>query len=223
MKSTTGAVVAFLSLPWFCAAPVAADVYIPKTDQAFQSSTTTYYGAGILQDLETVGQCEAASQSRKTAAFILTTPGSAEEETAYRALFGHNVACLGLFTRLSVPRYQLRGALAEGLYKLPPKKQPIAPASVPAPAASPFAIDQIAECYTRANPDTVRAFLLSTTAETRQEQTAFAGFAGDLGPCIPAGVQIKLNADRVRLALAEAAYRVMVEMPPNGAKAAGAR
>lgn len=189
---------------------VNAEVATPYTDQAFHSSDTTYFGLGVYEDIESVGKCEVDRQPKKAAAFVLTQAGSPQEQRAFEALFGNNVACLGQLKEMRVSRYALRGAIAEALFKLPGTKQPVPFGSVNLPNNPAVLIDRVAACYAQADPQDVRTFLETTKIATNAERRSFAILASGLAPCIPAGVTMTFDPVRTRLALAEAAYRSSV-------------
>ena len=173
----------------------------------FYSSQTNYTGAAVWDSLEQVGRCEAHRNRAKVAAFLATAPGAPAEETAFKALFGNNVSCLGDMSELRVPRYAIRGALAEGLYKAEDGQRAIGsqdqidmPGGSPAPG--------FADCYVRAHPAQVRSMLMSTTVASRQEHDAMIAMAPDFAACLPQGERLQFTPTVLRFAFAQSLYTI---------------
>ncbi len=199
-----------------------AALLLPVSGQAqiagpFSGTSTAQYigGDAVLEDFSRVGKCHAVTTRAKSEAFIAAAIGTPEEAAAYKQLIGKNTTCLADLTRLRTSRAILRGAIAEGLYKLrfaagaPLSPQLIAPAQPPQTV-----IGQFADCYARAHPQEVHRLLTSTRIASKDEHVAFLKMAPGFGACLPAGQQVALRPSIARFGLAEALYRATLAGQP---------
>ena len=68
-----------------------------------------------------------------------------------------------------------------------------------------LALYYFGDCVVASNPADAAAFLLSD-AGTTQYSSAWSGLVPSLGPCVPAGAEIKITPDTLSVALAEPIY-----------------
>lgn len=86
-----------------------------------------------------------------------------------------------------------------------------------AAAANYIALGQFAECLVLKHPEESRQLML-VPPRSQRESDALRAMMPDMGPCLAAGVEIKLSKPVVEALLAEALYRLSVK----GAAATGA-
>ena len=163
------------------------------------------------QGIAAVGRCEVRHAPRNAAAFLASQPGSPDEEVAYHALFGRDVACLGELTRLSAPRLAMRGTVAEAFLKAQPLQAVMAEANAEVAAKAPPT--SFSECYVASHPRAVRALLTSTTIASAEEHAAIAKMSSDFGPCLSSNQKMRVNAPLLRLMFAEALYDLSHSQP----------
>jgi hypothetical protein len=178
----------------------------------FSGTSTAQYigGDAIMEDISRVGKCLAETKRAKSEAFIAAAMGTPEEAAAYKQLIGRNTTCLADLSRLRTSRAILRGAIAEGLYKL--RFAAGAPSYLqPAPVQAP---QTFADCYARAHPQQIHGLLTKTRIASKDEHVAFLRMAPDFSACLPAGKQAALRPSIVRLELAEALYRATLAPQP---------
>jgi hypothetical protein len=144
------------------------------------------------------------------------------DEKEYRALrLLADSDCLSLGELQSTVRL-LRGALYAELYRLSfaSHAPSLAGASIDWPsdakgqpegdAATYVALGQFAECLVLKHPEESRQLML-VPPRSKRESDALGAMMPDMGPCLAAGVQIKLSKPVVEALIAEALYRLSVK------------
>jgi hypothetical protein len=100
------------------------------------SSLTVIEDGEAFRALNGYGSCFAAHNTADALALIATGPGSAEETALFNRRIGRaSVVCLGGGTTMRMPRFLLRGAIAEGLYRRGVALPPNLALAIPAPGA----------------------------------------------------------------------------------------
>ena len=182
----------------------------------FSSAPTSASEAEYWTMIRRLGVCLADAKNKESVAFITAAPGSAEEDKAFTALFHrHSNRCMGNFVSASMLRSHVRGSVAEGLLNLMDEDRVRNPAfSADHAPENVRSIHEFAYCYVANNPVTAYQFLDQTQIGTKGEVAAIRQMAVDFGPCFPEGVSIEINPINVRVAIAEAYYRLLTAMPP---------
>lgn len=163
-----------------------------------------------------LGVCLADAKHKEAIAFIAASPGSTEEDKAFDALFHRRSnRCMGNFVSASMLRGHVRGSVAEGLLNLMDEDKVRNPViSVNQAPENVRSIHEFAYCYVVNHPVTAYQFLNQTQIGTKGEVEAIRQMAVDFGPCFPEGISIEINPINVRVAIAEAYYRLISSLPP---------
>ncbi len=162
-----------------------------------------------------LGLCLADSKRDQAVAFLATEPGSTEEDEAFDNIFHrYRNRCMGNFINANIIRGHVRGSIAEGLVRLMPEDRVERALAVAlSPPEHVASLHDFAECYVANNPLVAREFLLQTKVGTKGELEAVRQMAVNFGPCIPSGAEVRVDPVDVRMAVAEALYRVVHDMP----------
>jgi hypothetical protein len=198
----SAAIAAFLSLP------AAAPAQLSPGYSGF--SGIRYMGQEeVWWSIRQLGDCLARTRRTAAIALLATTPGTAQETAATRALLGNNTSCLQPNSRMRAGRDVIRASVAEGLYRrnftAPPPAQRFQEPEADAPPL-PLLVD-FASCYVQTHPAEAHNLLAATRLGSREEHEALRALAPTLGQCLAAGVRFEFPAPLVRLALAEALYQ----------------
>ncbi|MDB5695205.1 MAG: hypothetical protein JWN21_748 [Sphingomonas bacterium] len=159
-----------------------------------------------------LGACLAKTKREQSMAFLATVVDSPQEKRAFDGLIrkgGSNV-CMRNMVRATVVRAQVRGVVAEGLYKLQP------PGAVPAAVASDRQIRSIhdfADCYIARNHADARGLLITTKLGTVEESQRVQAMSQQFGVCLPQGRKVPIVPTDIRMALAGALYRASTVLP----------
>lgn len=155
--------------------------------------------------LRNMGHCVAQAKREDAASFLSTQPGSAQETTVFRKMFGgQRNMCMQDFVRASLVRAHLRGAIAESMYG-----RILNGAAVVASTgqrAAPLGLHKFAACFLDGNREDAVALLRQTRLGTDEETEAVRRMAPDFARCLPADRKVELRAYEVRMALSEALY-----------------
>ena len=161
-----------------------------------------------------MGSCMADQKPDLARAFLATTIDSSEEGAAFKALFDKRYnLCLGNFVKAGMVRAHVRGIAAEGLFEDLDQAALTQPATPPAAPAAIANMHDLARCFVIAHPDKARNLLAQTRLATKGEESFVGGLAADFSACLPDNRAVKLNPTSVRLAVAEALYRVATGAP----------
>lgn len=175
------------------------------------SSSDRLTNVQAFRDLRAFGVCYVRTQRRDALVLIATTPGSREEDEAFRRrAYGERTTCLFGGTNMTLPTIYMRGAIAEGLLRsggVPDNLRLIAPA-----ASEVRNLHDVARCYASGHRAEVQA-LLETNPGSPEEAAAVAALWNDFRACMP-GFRVRLNAPWIRYLLAEAILRLS---PPDAA------
>ena len=165
--------------------------------------------------LDGLGPCLANMKRDEAEAFVDEPIDSEAEAEAFDRLFSTNDnvqrnVCMGNFTSVSgARRAHFRGVVAEGLFaNLADDQLTSSAASL---SAEPFAVTTLhdfARCYVISHPEETRQLLSRTDLATRGELAAIRAMAADFASCLPQDREVSLNPTNVRMALAEAAWRI---------------
>lgn len=156
-----------------------------------------------------LGTCLAENKADEAQAFVGSVIDSEAEGEAFDALFDRRFnQCMRNYVSAGVVRSRVRGVVAEGLFELLPDET-IAQFTA-APPAAPETIGtlhDLARCYVVTHPADARQLLRETRVATQGELEFIQAIAPDLGPCMPQGRDVRLQATSLRMAIAEAAWR----------------
>lgn len=200
---SVGAAVAFLGLQ---VTPAAAQLGTSRSGST-SSHTFTASEQQSWRALLKFGDCYAKDYSRGALRLIATEPGSRDEATVYRSLFGKdNVSCLGTMSRMTAPIAMIRGVIAEGLYQrnvaMPPEMRLAAPALPEVRNLS-----GAARCYVGSNVREART-LLATKPGSREEYDAVEMLIPAFEKCVPEGARLDFSPTLIRFRIAEALFRL---------------
>ena len=181
----------------------------------FSSAPTSASEAEYWSMMRRLGGCLADSKKDMAIAFLVTEPGSDEEDTAFRPLFHRNSnRCMGNFVSASMLRAHVRGSIAEGLFEQMSAADRAVGFAVPIDSPEDVrTLHQFAECYVAGNRDEAIAFLEMTKVGTKGEAQAVRQMAANFGPCLPEGVEVKIVPIDIRMAVAEALYHSATRRP----------
>lgn len=187
-----------------------ARAQLSSSASGFSSAPTNANQAQYWDMMSQLGNCLAQQKAPQARAFVNSVIGSEEEALAFKALFNRQFnVCLGDFVRASMVRAHVRGLVAEGLFEnLPAEASDRLVAAPPSPPATIETFHDFARCYAVTHPADARDLLEQTRVATKGEQEFVAAITAHLEPCLPAGKEVKLRPTLVRMAVAEALYRV---------------
>lgn len=155
--------------------------------------------------LRQLGDCVANMKTAQAEAFLATEIDSKAEGREFKTLFGgRNNSCMRNFVSATIVRSQVRGVLAESLFKRNLRiGRPIRPIE---PKASQIAtIHQFAQCYVYREPAAAQRLLMGTRLKSDEETSAVQDISSGFAQCLPSRT-VSLDATDVRLAFAEALY-----------------
>ncbi len=165
----------------------------------------------------TTARCVAESAVRDSRRLLDTLPGSAAERAAMRELAAVYAACgtstggRSALAQATVERRIARGGagVATGGAAEPWYASAIAGRTVGIDYdGTAIAMQQIGTCIVRAGPD-ASTKLLGSAAGSAEERAAIAALKPLIGPCVPEGTPVRLNAAALRLMLAEPLYHMI--------------
>ena len=208
---------AFALLPLALAAGLAGAAQAQLgTGRSGSSSLEFMDRAAAMRELITFGRCYARNSREDSLSLIATRPTSREEAEVYRRLFrGDTLMCLTAGTSLRMPLAYVRGAIAEGLFRVGrgvPASHRLAAPTV----AQVRNLSDAARCYAAGHSVQVRA-LLPIAPGTREEFDAVSALMGEFGACMPAGARLDGSATVVRYRMVEGLLRLAPDAPaPSG-------
>lgn len=157
--------------------------------------------------LRELGRCTSGAKFEEAETFLASAVDSSAEDRAFKRVFGgKSNVCMRSFVSMSAPRSYIRGALAEGMYK-----KIIADGGPPVVAmlAAEEAVRDMhgfARCYVASHADSAHALVTETRLGTEDEVRAIRAMVADFGPCLPQGIEVRIDPPEVRMAIAEALY-----------------
>jgi hypothetical protein len=188
------------------AAPAMAQDDTPRADVVSEPST-----AEDRLVLLRFSRCVAGRQPSQVRALILGDYASEAYRGTLRRMTVSQHGCLGT-GRLRFGGVLFAGDVAEALLAEAAPRGSLAERAALNPGAAPFrAHDQGEEmciCVVRAAPAETED-LLATEQGSAEEATALRAVAPHVGPCLAAGVEIRLNRPALRAMLALTAYRLV--------------
>ena len=203
------------ALPLIAAASAASAQLAPSIS-GFSDAPTTATEDEYWFFMRELGRCLSRSKPGQSVAFLQTKIATADEKRAFDALINRrgNNPCMSNMVRATVVRAQVRGSIAEGLYKaqVASASQPAVPPGLSGPATI-RSIHDFADCYVATNYSAARSLLDDTKLGTKEENRRVREMAAGFGSCLPAGREVRIVATDIRLALAEALYRATVNRP----------
>lgn len=205
--------VALLGVAALVAAPAARAQL--NSGYSGSSSLTVIDDAESFRTLNAFGSCFASRKTAEALALIATAVGSPEEGALFRQRISRaSIVCLGGDTQLRMPRFLLRGAIAEGLYR----RGIALPAGLALPSPPPGTptrtLADAARCYTAGHRDRVRALVDQTRMGSREEYALLSEMAPDFFLCVPeSGRGGQFVSVLIRGHLAEALYRMPASTP----------
>ena len=156
------------------------------------------------------GSCFARRYPNDVVALLGTDPGSPSENELFREVISRRAAvCLSGGDRVRMPRWIIRGAVIEGLYRsraaVPAN---LAVSETPAPGTA-SSLTGAAFCYAARHPEQVRSLLQETRAGSRDEYESLSAMAEEFFGCFADNVGAQnLTATAIRYRLVEAALRL---------------
>lgn len=193
-----------------CLLAVSASAQLAPGVSGFSDAPTQASNEEYWFFVRELGYCLAKSKRAQSIALMQTAIDSPEEARVFRTLInrnGNNI-CMHNMVSAMIVRGQVRGAIAEGLYKLSGVS-----AAEPALATAPDAtvavktLDDFADCYVSTNYAKAHALVMDTGLGTKAEKGRVRDMASGFGACLPAGREVRFSPMTVRLALAGALYR----------------
>jgi hypothetical protein len=156
------------------------------------------------------GSCFARRYPNDVVALLAVDPGSAEENELFSRVISRRAAvCLSGGDRVRMPRWIIRGAVLEGLYRSRGEVPVNLMVSAPPAAGTATSLSGAAFCYAALHPQQVRTLLEDTRAGSRDEYESLSTMAEAFFGCFDksAGAQ-NLPATAIRYRLVEAALRL---------------
>lgn len=192
-----------------------------------KNATVKDSGAAIMM----VASCMADRRPAVVRSWLAMLPGSPEEHRFLEKQTGDISVCMDrddrfmggreLAFRPRHLRYPIAAALVARQIAASPSQVPVAADTRPwfvakldqlPPSASvdraALALQDFGHCVATGNWSTTRAFLGSQAASA-EEARAIKSLIPTLGPCLSQGLNMKLNADTLRRALAEPVYHIL--------------
>lgn len=180
------------------------------------SSTAVIADAESWRTLVAFGNCFADRYPDQVLALMATQPGSATEARVYREVFRRRAGACLADTQMRMPRWIVRGAVVEGLYRRGVELPANLVQAAPAPGAGRTLTDA-ALCYAARHPDQVRALVADSRAASSDESEALSAMAPDFFRCVPptyAGLRV--DPTFIRYRLVEALLRLPASPAPAG-------
>lgn len=196
------------------AAPASAQI---APSMSGRSSTRIIDDGESWRTIVGFGNCFARRYPNDVLALLATDPGSAAEDEVFRDVIRRRAAvCLSGGDRVRMPRWIIRGAALEGLYRrrieIPAHLMLVAPAPGTAQSLSAAAL-----CYAAGHPGQVRALIENSRAGSEDEFEALSAMAEDFFRCFPESAGAgDLDPTVVRYRLVEAALRLPEPAAPAG-------
>jgi hypothetical protein len=161
------------------------------------------------------GSCFARRYPNDVVALLATDPGSPSENELFREVISRRAAvCLSGGDRVRMPRWIIRGAIIEGLYRsraAVPANLTVSETPAPGTASS---LTSAAFCYAARHPEQVRSLLQDTRAGSRDEYESLTTMAEEFFGCYAAGAGAQqLDPTMIRYRLVEAALRLPQASP----------
>lgn len=167
--------------------------------------------AAELRILDRFSRCVAGRQANGAAAMLAADPGASDYRGSVRRLAQSNWGCLGSGT-LKFSEVLFAAGLAETLLRRQNANTDIAARTAHDPNRPALQARDEAElmslCTVRAASSQVEALLASEVASP-EEAAAFRALMPQVGQCLSAGVNMRLNRPALRAALALATYRLV--------------
>ena len=164
------------------------------------------------------GSCFARRYPDDVVALLATDPGSPSENELFRTTIVRRAAvCLSGGDRVRMPRWIIRGAVLEGLYRIRGEVPASLTVSAPPAPGTADSLRSAAFCYAASHPQQVRSLLEDTRAGSRDEYESLSSMAEEFFGCFAAGAGAQnVTATAIRYRLVEAALR----LPRTGTPAA---
>jgi hypothetical protein len=203
-----------------CALPAAPASAQLQPGYSGSSSLTVIDDAESFRTLNAFGSCFASRKTPESLALIATMAGSREEGEVFRQRISRaSIVCLGGDTQLRMPRFLVRGAIAEGLYR----RAIVLPAGLaltsPAPGTPTRTLADAARCYTAGHRDRVRALIDRTRIGSRDEYALLSEMAPDFFLCLPESARGgQFISALIRGHLVEALYRMPATAPDRAGR-----
>lgn len=162
-----------------------------------------------------LGSCLAKNKARASLALMNAIHGSEDEAKAVYGLIGRPTMCLRHLSRMGILTTDLRGVVAEGLYKeagapLLPEAEFTVRKKMDGDEAERIGVfgltAELADCFVTRKPAEARK-LLTTPPGSEEEGAALITAAPAFKACSPGSVTFQLSAIEYRGAVAEALYR----------------
>jgi hypothetical protein len=164
-----------------------------------------------LRILARFSRCVAGRRENVAAAILASDPSTREHHSSARRLAQDNSSCAPSGT-LRFSEVLFAGGMAEALLRRRNASADIAARTAHDPNRPPLRARDEAElmslCTVRAAPSQVEALLASEVASDG-EAAAVRALMPQVGQCLTAGVNMRLNRPALRAALALAAYRLV--------------
>lgn len=190
------------------AAPASAQI---APSMSGRSSTRTIDDGESWRTIVGFGNCFARRYPNDVLALLATDPGSAAEDEVFRDVIRRRASvCLSGGDQVRMPRWIIRGAALEGLYRQRVEVPAHLMLAAPAPGTA-QSLRAAALCYAAGHPDQVRALVDNSRAGSEDEFEALSAMAEDFFSCFPQSVATgDLDPTVVRYRLIEAALRLPV-------------
>jgi hypothetical protein len=164
-----------------------------------------------LRILDRFARCVAGRRENAATAILATDPSTSDYRNGMRRLAQSNWGCLGSGT-LKFNEILFAGGLAEALLRRGNASTNIAARTAHDPSRIALQARDEAElmsiCTVRAAPAQVEALLASEVASP-EEAAAVRALMPQIGQCLSAGVNMRLNRPALRAALALAIHRLV--------------
>jgi len=164
-----------------------------------------------LRILDRFSRCVAGRQENAAAALLAADPATSDYRSGMRRLAQSNWGCLGSGT-LNFNEALFAGGLAEALLRRGNANTNLMARTAHDPGRPALAVRNEAElmsiCTVRAAPSQVEALLASEVASP-EEAAAVRALMPQIGQCLSAGVNMRLNRPALRAALALATHRLV--------------
>lgn len=187
--------------------PEAASAQVASGYSGYSTAPEEGTDKDYLFMLRQIGSCLAGSKTRQAVAMLAAPVNSAAEGRAFQALFNsRNNVCLGSYVSASVVRSQIRGTLAEALYRRNVNAgAAVRPTSATVSGNDVASLHDFARCYVSRHPDDARALIDKTKLGTSEERAAVIAMSAEFKACLPQR-QVELSPSDVRMVIAEVLY-----------------
>ena len=155
--------------------------------------------------LRQLGDCVANTKTVQAEALLAAPVDSKAEARAFSALFGgRSNSCMRNFVSATIVRSQVRGVIAEGLFKRNLRNGQVVRPSSPVDKEV-ATLHQFARCYIARQPAEAQRLLKETVLKSDEEMAMVQALSSTFAQCLP-DRKVSLDASDVRLAFAEALY-----------------